>query len=93
MISPAKTAAQVNAESLEGKHLYKVSHNDFEVGKTVISFFMEGFMQKAFPKVPKFWGLDSRSPPKIRCDLCIVGKQSLLLRTILKIHLWLWTAF
>jgi len=35
MISPAKTAAQVNAESLEGKHLYKVSHNDFEVGEMV----------------------------------------------------------
>ena len=33
MVSPAKTAAQVNAESLEGKELYKVSHNDFDVGK------------------------------------------------------------
>lgn len=32
MVSPAKTAAQVNAESLEGKELYKVSHNDFDVG-------------------------------------------------------------
>lgn len=32
MVSPAKTAVQVNAESLEGKELYKVSHNDFDVG-------------------------------------------------------------
>ena len=36
MVSPAKTAAQVNTESMEGKHLYKVSHNDFEVGKSII---------------------------------------------------------
>ena len=33
MVNPAKTAAQVNTESQEGKHLYKVSHHDFEVGK------------------------------------------------------------
>ncbi len=33
MVSPSKTATQVNAESLEGKDLYKVSHNDFDVGE------------------------------------------------------------
>lgn len=33
MVNPSKTAAQVNTESLEGKELYKVSHNDFDVGK------------------------------------------------------------
>ena len=32
-MNPAKTAAQVNAESQEGKDLYKVTHHDFEVGK------------------------------------------------------------
>ncbi|KAL9958296.1 hypothetical protein ACROYT_G035296 [Oculina patagonica] len=35
MVSPSKTATQVNAESLEGKELYKVSHNDFDVGEMV----------------------------------------------------------
>ena len=34
MVNPAKSAFQVNAESQEGKHLYKVSHQDFEVGTT-----------------------------------------------------------
>ena len=33
MVNPGKTAAQVNTESLEGKELYKVSHNDLDVGK------------------------------------------------------------
>ncbi|KAK2547717.1 EF-hand domain-containing family member B [Acropora cervicornis] len=35
MVNPSKTAAQVNTESQEGKHLYKVSHHDFEVGEMV----------------------------------------------------------
>lgn len=35
MVNPSKSAAQVNAESEEGKHLYKVSHQDFEVGEMV----------------------------------------------------------
>lgn len=35
MVNPPKTAAQVNTESQEGKHLYKVSHHDFEVGEMV----------------------------------------------------------
>ncbi|XP_068752255.1 EF-hand domain-containing family member B-like [Montipora capricornis] len=35
MVNPAKPAAQVNTESLQGKHLYKVSHHDFEVGEMV----------------------------------------------------------
>lgn len=34
MVNPAKTAAQVNAESMEGKDLYKFSHSDYEVGKS-----------------------------------------------------------
>ena len=33
MVNPPKTAVQVNAESLEGKQLYKVSHHDFDVGR------------------------------------------------------------
>ena len=36
MVNPAKTAAQVNAESMEGKDLYKFSHSDYEVGKSKI---------------------------------------------------------
>lgn len=35
MVNPAKTAAQVNAESMEGKDLYKFSHSDYEVGEMV----------------------------------------------------------
>ena len=34
MVNPAKTAAQVNTESMEGKDLYKFSHSDYEVGKS-----------------------------------------------------------
>lgn len=38
MVNPSKSAAQVNAESEEGKHLYKVSHQDFEVGMTAFMY-------------------------------------------------------
>lgn len=44
MVNPSKTAALVSAESLEGKELYKVSHNDFDVGKfrnIINSYFFE----------------------------------------------------
>ena len=36
MVNPAKTTAQVNAESMEAKDLYKFSHSDYEVGKSKI---------------------------------------------------------
>lgn len=50
MVSPAKTAAQVNAESLEGKELYKVSHNDFDVGE----MFDRKYDWSRIPKESKF---------------------------------------
>lgn len=51
MVNPSKTAAQVNTESLEGKELYKVSHNDFDVGKfrnnySIYSNYSENTMQQ-----------------------------------------------
>ena len=38
LVNPAKAAVQVNAESMEGKDLYKVSHHDFEVGEMIFFF-------------------------------------------------------
>ena len=35
IVNPAKTALQVQAEAQEGKVLYKVSHNDYNVGKSL----------------------------------------------------------
>ena len=32
-------------------------------------------------------GLDSRSPPEIRCVLCIVGKQEPSVKELLRIYL------
>ena len=45
-MNPSKTAAQVNSESLEGKGLYKVSHNDFDVGefRNIFESTMHGWM-------------------------------------------------
>ncbi|EDO30325.1 predicted protein [Nematostella vectensis] len=34
MVNPGKTATQVEQESMEGKELYKVSHQDYEVGES-----------------------------------------------------------
>ena len=41
MVNPSKTATEVDAESLEGKGLYKVSHNDFDVGEFRNAHFFE----------------------------------------------------
>ena len=33
MVNPAKTAVQVQQESEQGKELYRVSHQDYDVGE------------------------------------------------------------